>query len=25
MEHLKIFDVPGLVRFALQSGLISQE
>lgn len=25
MEHLKIFDVPGLVRFALQSGLIAQE
>src|SRR5260221_12989208 len=25
MEHLKIYDVPGLVRFALQSGLISQE
>jgi DNA-binding NarL/FixJ family response regulator len=25
MEQLKIFDVPGLVRFALQSGLISQE
>ena len=25
MENLKIFDVPGLVRFALQSGLISQE
>jgi DNA-binding NarL/FixJ family response regulator len=25
MERLNIFDVPGLVRFALQSGLISQE
>jgi len=25
MEHLKIYDVPGLVRFALQSGLIAQE
>lgn len=25
MEQLNIFDVPGLVRFALQSGLISQE
>jgi DNA-binding NarL/FixJ family response regulator len=25
MEHLNIFDVPGLVRFALQSGLIAQE
>jgi len=25
MEHLKIHDVPGLVRFALQSGLIAQE
>ena len=25
MEHLKIYDVPGLVRFALTSGLISQE
>jgi len=25
MERLKIFDIPGLVRFALQSGLISQE
>ncbi len=25
MEHLNIFDVPGLVRFALRSGLISQE
>lgn len=25
MDQLKIFDVPGLVRFALQSGLISQE
>ena len=25
MENLKIFDIPGLVRFALQSGLISQE
>lgn len=25
METLKIYDIPGLVRFALQSGLISQE
>ena len=25
MENLNIFDIPGLVRFALQSGLISQE
>jgi DNA-binding NarL/FixJ family response regulator len=25
MERLNIFDVPGLVRFALQSGLIAQE
>jgi DNA-binding NarL/FixJ family response regulator len=25
MERLNIFDIPGLVRFALQSGLISQE
>jgi len=25
MEQLNIFDIPGLVRFALQSGLISQE
>jgi len=25
MEHLKIYDVPGLVRFALQSGLIAEE
>ena len=25
MERLKIFDIPGLVRFALQSGLIAQE
>ena len=25
METLNIFDIPGLVRFALQSGLISQE
>lgn len=25
MERLSIFDVPGLVRFALQSGLIAQE
>ena len=25
MERLNIYDVPGLVRFALQSGLISQE
>jgi DNA-binding NarL/FixJ family response regulator len=25
MERLNIFDVPGLVRFALQAGLISQE
>jgi DNA-binding NarL/FixJ family response regulator len=25
MEHLTISDVPGLVRFALQSGLIAQE
>ena len=25
MEHLKIYDIPGLVRFALQSGLIAQE
>jgi DNA-binding NarL/FixJ family response regulator len=25
MAHLQIYDVPGLVRFALQSGLISQE
>ncbi len=25
MERLRIFDIPGLVRFALQSGLISQE
>jgi len=25
MERLNIFDIPGLVRFALQSGLIAQE
>jgi DNA-binding NarL/FixJ family response regulator len=25
MERLNIFDIPGLVRFALQSGLISQD
>jgi DNA-binding NarL/FixJ family response regulator len=25
MERLGIFDVPGLVRFALQSGLIAEE
>lgn len=25
MEHLKIYDVPGLVRFALQCGLIAQD
>jgi DNA-binding NarL/FixJ family response regulator len=25
MENLNIFDIPGLVRFALQSGLISQD
>ena len=25
MENLNIFDIPGLVRFALQSGLITQE
>jgi DNA-binding NarL/FixJ family response regulator len=25
MEALKIYDIPGLVRFALQSGLISQD
>ncbi len=25
MERLSIFDIPGLVRFALQSGLISQD
>jgi DNA-binding NarL/FixJ family response regulator len=25
MEGLKIYDIPGLVRFALQSGLISQD
>ena len=25
MERLNIYDVPGLVRFALQSGLIAQE
>jgi len=25
METLKIYDIPGLVRFALQSGLISQD
>ena len=25
MESLNIFDIPGLVRFALQSGIISQE
>jgi DNA-binding NarL/FixJ family response regulator len=25
MESLKIYDIPGLVRFALQAGLISQE
>jgi DNA-binding NarL/FixJ family response regulator len=25
MERLNIFDIPGLVRFALQSGLISEE
>ena len=25
MERLEIFDIPGLVRFALQTGLISQE
>jgi DNA-binding NarL/FixJ family response regulator len=25
MERLNIYDIPGLVRFALQSGLISQE
>lgn len=25
MERLNIFDIPGLVRFALQSGLITQE
>ncbi len=25
MESLKIYDIPGLVRFALQSGLISQD
>lgn len=25
MERLNVFDIPGLVRFALQSGLISQE
>jgi DNA-binding NarL/FixJ family response regulator len=25
MERLNIFDIPGLVRFALQSGIISQE
>lgn len=25
MERLNIFDIPGLVRFALQTGLISQE
>jgi DNA-binding NarL/FixJ family response regulator len=25
MERLNIFDIPGLVRFALQSGLVAQE
>ena len=25
MERLNIFDIPGLVRFALQNGLIAQE
>ena len=25
MQHLKIFDIPGLVRFAMRAGLISQE
>ena len=25
MQHLNIFDIPGLVRFALRTGLISQE
>ena len=25
MQQLKIFDIPGLVRFALRAGLISQE
>jgi hypothetical protein len=25
MQRLNIFDIPGLVRFALRTGLVSQE
>jgi hypothetical protein len=25
MQQLNIFDIPGLVRFALRTGLVSQE